>query len=637
MITLIRENILQGKFFKVAVGALAIAMLGIWSLPSGRGGDSAYNQWVVRVNGHKIGGRDFALKTRDFTEKLNAQRRQYGEYADMILQMQGISTDPTVLAFESLVDEQLLNQAASAVPVSVSPDYVGQQLANPNFVMSRLSYLVPMRALTRYGINQGALANFLQRQGMTMQSFEGKVEQLFKRDLFTDLVRSSYYLPGFAVRHGYRQAFAGKTFEVMTMSMASLIEQEKKAGLADGELDTFFLRERERYRVPQKRGGSVWVFKPENYGIGVSGDDIERYYEEHRVSKFVASPVAVQVRRILKEKLEDAQALHKELTEKPDTFAARAREVSDDAETLMAPFSRGTHEEVIERAALLLKADGDISDVVKTNRGYEFYQRVKKTPKTFKPLSDVRKDIAKTLLGQKFSVAFAQDMKKLIGNGNAPVDQQAVIDFAKQKKASLQVLAPQAKNDEYSIQTLFRLPEGGYDATQHEGNGVVVYLEAVVKSFIPELEAVTSAVESDLFEQRAARALAERIKQARTEVKDASLREVAQQSKAQFKRIEGLKSHDEDRLKKLQEDGLPAMKMLQLEKIGSVVTHQDEGHGYVVRLAAIEPFNQEKFEEKRAEIVRNMRQQAMQQLHGSFVASLYRNATIERNKDLFTV
>ena len=115
--------------------------------------------------------------------------------------------------------------------------------------------------------------------------------------------------------------------------------------------------------------------------------------------------------------------IRQELMASPDSFAAKAKELSEDKETaknggLVPFFSKGTHDKVFEKAAFLLKNDGDISEPVVTSRGIEIIQRIAKKQAEFKPFDTVKDEIKEILIVEKFKEEFSEIMRSLIDQNN---------------------------------------------------------------------------------------------------------------------------------------------------------------------------------------------------------------------------
>ena len=90
--------------------------------------------------------------------------------------------------------------------------------------------------------------------------------------------------------------------------------------------------------MPEKRAGIVATFHPNEYGIQVTEQDIEAYYESHK-AQYLEKPVQLQVRRILFKVSdntqralveEKARKVRQELVNNPSSFTAVAKEVSED-------------------------------------------------------------------------------------------------------------------------------------------------------------------------------------------------------------------------------------------------------------------------------------------------------------------
>ena len=65
-----------------------------------------------------------------------------------------------------------------------------------------------------------------------------------------------------------------------------------------------------RYHVAEKRSAKVVTFEPTSYGITISNDEIDKYYQNNK-AQFVEQPAQVQVRRIVFKKDDAANLLKK--------------------------------------------------------------------------------------------------------------------------------------------------------------------------------------------------------------------------------------------------------------------------------------------------------------------------------------
>ena len=176
-----------------------------------------------------------------------------------------------------------------------------------------------------------------------------------------------------------------------------------------------------------------------------------------------------------------------------DSFAEKAKELSEDKESaknggLVPFFAKGTHDKAFEKAAFLLKNDGDISEPVATARGIEIVQRVAKKPAEFKPLDSVKGEIRELLVIEKFKEEFSEAMSSLVDQNNEAEFKK----FVESHGATQGTLAAVEGETGKAAKALFGLREKGSMTSYYDnGTAVVVRLDQVHKREIPALESVT--------------------------------------------------------------------------------------------------------------------------------------------------
>ena len=292
MITQIRKSF-KSKAYKIVLWFVILTMTGIFTLPQlFKMGSNIH--WAVKINGQGVPYQEFMRKAAMHQEFLMNLRAQYGEYADAWLQAMGMNTDSKASAMQELIQEELLNQAAAKTGLYVSPEYISEKLANPLFIRQELSGLIPAGALDQYGgINMPILKIYLQRIGLTISDFEEQVSQTVVRNLMAQLVRLAAYSPQFAIKDFYSSNMLRKKFSILTISYENVLADERQKAISEEELKSFFDSENaqsQRYWVPEKRNGIVWQIEPKNYGISVSDQEINSYYEENKAKKYVQDP-----------------------------------------------------------------------------------------------------------------------------------------------------------------------------------------------------------------------------------------------------------------------------------------------------------------------------------------------------------
>ena len=137
--------------------------------------------------------------------------------------------------------------------------------------------------------------------------------------------------------------------------------------------------------------------------IKITDKDVEAYYKSH-VEEF-RRPVRVRAKSILVKTKAEAESILKEIKEGSASFfdlattksihplASRAGEVGW--------FGKGEKDPALEKAAFALE-EGEVSDVVRTEAGYEIIVLMNKKGGDIRPLSEVRQGIEMKLRMQRF-------------------------------------------------------------------------------------------------------------------------------------------------------------------------------------------------------------------------------------------
>lgn len=604
--------------------------------------------WAIRVNGQEIGYQEFTLERERQRERIMMFRSQYGEYADFLLSLMG-GADPQFFAIRSLVKQELMNQYADALGIHIGDDFVIKKMNDRAFVKEELGDFIPPQMIDPVtGFDQNMLGRYLKRMGLSIDLFERQIERLLVDKLVADIVTSTLYVPLFDIRLKLLADHAKKSFSLLSFSVAPFIEQEKKQEVPLEKLNTFYEAQNKRnnrYLIPEKRAGLMWTFSPESYRVTVTDAQLEDYYENNKVKKYIESPAKVTVRTILfaisdatqpASVQQKAAQIKQQLQKDSSQFATLAERFSDDKVSaskggLLDPFVRGSHEPSFDRAAFILQKDGDISDVIETSRGFEIVQRVSKIPQKFKPLSSVKKEIHALLEKQLFQKQFIADIRKVIDH------EEALATFIKQKGGMPKEISQIALDDSPLAQHLFKLQIGQRAFFVDESQGVAVRLDAIKEKYTPSLDTIKTTVLDDYYEEQAHHKMQTAVAEAKKAATHQSVKELQKTITADFIQTGWIVPDEQSQIESFKKKGFPVEKMLQMEKSGSFLTHIDDQRGFLIRLDEIEPLEPLKDERGQALLAPKLEQERLQQYMEGFVASLYRNATIETNESVITL
>lgn len=638
------RNQLKSQGFKIVLWVTLIAMALLFS-PALFRRQTGNRMAIATVNNRSIEALPFERKVAQETERLSFFREQFGPQAEDLLQSLGLG-NPRNVAMQSLIYDELLNQAANDLAIHISPDYILRLLQNSSLVQKELGDIVPLYLFdenTRT-INTMRLNQYLHRYRLSITDFEKSVEDKLKRSTVLSMVSASSYISPQDIKDHYGATYLGRTFSIAEFPLARFKEKAKKDHPTPEEIDDFFEKHNKRYWIPEKRSGYIWEFSPDFYNITIPKAEAEGYYHAKKATKYVETPLQMQVRRILikvddnadtdmvKNREAIAQEIKKELSGNPALFEQLAKQHSDDKASsgkggLLDFFKKGDKDPEFERAAFRLKNDGDISDVIVTNQGFEILQRVSRKQALYKPFASVESEIVTELKRQKFKNLFNEDMSRFMHRSSAD---ELIGKFALDKKANARTLTLQEHDNSVISEKLFKIKRvGDWVFFTHAHKGYALNLREVEKTHRPALQQVATIVMDDMVMQRAREAQQKTLEQAKKAAQATSFGSLKQDFGAVITKYGPLKKSDKEAVSELQQKGIPVQEMLTLEKPGSLtVAFNDNTTGYLIQLDTLEPFDPEDFKAKKDTIFRELAGEQQSFIERGFVASLYRNATI---------
>lgn len=643
---------LKGRGFKIVLWITFISM-GIVFAPSFFRKSSGSKLVVATVNGNDIGYAAFEYRVHQETERIAMLRQQFGPEADMLLKAFGMD-NPKSVAYQSLVQEELLTQVARGLHLVVSPDYIAQKLCDTNFIMQELGDLIPPYLIDEFGcVNMNALKTFLQRNRITVSDFEAAIESKMQHALVKDIVAGATYVSRAELAYKTFAEKQAKDFSVLLFKFEDYLNKARKNKVTDDELLAYFEKnnaQSKRYWEPERRSGTVWHFSPSDFSSAVSDDEVESYYNQQKAQKFIKEPAKVKVRRILfpvsksadeaamGEIQAKAQSVYQEAINDPAQFAQLAQKYSGDKKTasnggLTDYLKKGVMDPEFDRAAFRLKNDGDISPIFTTADGLEIIQRVEKTKPTYKELSEVAKDIKQTLAKQQFKTAFVQQANAAIAQGNQ--DPAKLERFIQEKNGKSKRLELESKDSSPLVQKLFKLKaSAGKTAFLDGDQGVILALDEVKEAFSPAFADVRKTVEDDYYHAQAKKMMASDMEKAKAASATKDFKQIASELGVEYEKTGFVKKNDNKKLSDLEAKGLISDRFMHLSQVGTVAVIESPTKSYLVKLDALESAGADYLEAEKQNAINAAYQEKKALLERGFVASLYRNATIKPNETL---
>jgi len=629
MIITLRNQIKQTTFRYVAFFIFVVLGAGMISIPSLMRQEKS-NAWVAQVNGERVSYQDFAREVAEQSEFLAQIRAQYGQYADLLFQAMGWPTDPQMLAYEVLIKTTLMNQLVRDLGIKVDDRYIADSINDAQFARRHLQRVLPAFVFDQAGgLDTEKLTMYLKHRGISVKEFEHKVEESLAQLQALQIIGASCYVPLFDLEQEFIAHNAGKQFSYLTFSYDSFLAAQKKNKISTEDARAFYDKEniqRRRYWVPEKRDGIVWKFSSNNYNISIPEEQMTEYYEDNKVSKYVLDPIKVEVRQISEKQLANYPDLTLEMVK--DEIANDSSSAWNKKWESLKPFARGERKGAFEREAFLLQNEGEVSSVIDTADGKVIIQLVRRIPRTYKPFSSLRHEIRDILTEKQFKKSFVKELKSIIDQDNT----QAVEALIAQKTGKKDLALGIIKNDTRLSKELFDLKKGEYGVFMEGDAGFVVLLTDVKERHLPEFDSIEDVVIDDLHEDRAYQAMINAVNEAKVAAQGASFEQLAKQFNATVHYTGMIQPDDNKKIQDLDKKDLPGKTMLGLDKVGSVLVHNGDRISTLIKLDAIEAYNEEDFNAGLKELeplaINNRTKMHVE----SLVASLHRNATIETNE-----
>lgn len=480
----------------------------------------------------------------------------------------------------------------------------------------------------------------------TFQSLIDDMEQDVKSHLIYELINMSSYVPSFQLKMQYNQELATKKYSLISLSLEQALDKVKKEKVSPETLEQFYKKSEhaDRYKTVELRSGTAWTFSSKGYGLTVSKADVTNYYDKHKVTEFLQSPAQVQLHRIFfapnptDEKFDaraQAQIVADELAKDPGSFATVAKKiaalkVSYQGAEKTEFFAKDTHEYdplLVTTGFEELQQDGDISSIIKTDKGYEILQRVARKSAIYTPLAQVYATIEAQLIEQKFAQRFKQDAQRLISN--SAYNPASLESFIEKRHAIAQDLPMQSKKTGLVHMHLFQTEVGMYSIFMQGNDGILLYCKDIEKKKLKPFESIAEQVKADYYQQQAEKELQAMTKACMKQALQTDIKSASKAFQAEFIQVQAEFRNNKMEIPAILQDPLVQKKIKSLESVGNIIDIVTPQFSYIIRLDELLPVDELVTDEHKKRIKGQLEQQVKSSSQDSFIALLYRHATLD--------
>jgi peptidyl-prolyl cis-trans isomerase D len=547
-------------------------------------------------------------------------------------------------AFDSLVEERLVELEAERVGLSVSDDVLARAIAtDPRFQRDG-----------RY-VGSADIKRYLQAQGITEAEFEKGERLNLLRQRLEGLVTASVTVSDAQVEKEFRRRTEQVKAEYV---LADAARYRPQTTVSDDDVKARFEKERESYRVPEKRVLSYVLLDPETLRprVAVTDPEIEAYYREHpeefkQEAEVCASHVLVKVKATPDAKDGHPEAEAKAMAEKVlaqarggADFAELAKKSSEDAGSApsggdLGCFPRGRMVPEFDQAVFSLEPGG-LSDLVKTSFGYHVIRLGSVKEEGTLPLVGVKERIRQIVTMEKVENLAAQKaeaLAKLLGKG------RKLEDAAKEEGLTLQKTAAFSRGEPPPPLTSPAIASRAFEMkmgdVEKEGfalprGAAFIALAEIQPSKLPELKEVQDKVRADLVEERALESAQRAAAEVKTRAASATLEKAAAALGLVRKETPALTGRDQP-LGDLGTSALLDAQAFSLpEKTLSDPVRVPAGYA-ILRILEKKAFDPAEFEKQRGSIAASLREQKKNELFQAYMGQARDRVAIYREPEAY--
>lgn len=632
---LTRERIMKSSAYKVILWIIVGSMVGgslFVSLFVKQENRTTKQGIFATVNGQSISKQEFEMRLAQEMDKSAYLRKFYDIPVD---------TFKDIVEY-SLFSELLLNSLAQQLGIHFPSQYVIHKMNDPMSAINELRTVIPQQLIQPDGkIDMNSLTTYLQYRGISITTFEEAVENALKRKLVTDLASLAIVISPAEVRSAFERIFLKHHFTIYTIPFKKQYELIEREPISDDVLKTFFTEQNAQHKgfwIPEERTVKMWKLDPAAYGISIAEQDIQNYYIKNKKNLYQQTPLQVEVRKIVvpftnNEEMaaanKEVQSLYQQVLKDATVFKDLATKHSDKNGKSTQFISRGQLPyQKLEEAVFNLKEDNAFTSIAQTEKAFEIYQRVSKKAATYKPLESVKTEIRKALTQAEFKKRFEADTADILTN------KEAIAQFLKTKQATESTKTVKAdatanKVDQKILKTKLNATSKTID---EQGFGIVYEVTDIKKSYEPSFDAAKKQVKeawSAFSAQDKIQKELEKLRAAPVQDRPALLK--ATQATTVFDGSFAYTQSEESQA--LVQKGVPVEQLLPAEPkkgILKTATNQQKD-GFVVIVGDTQAFDEKLFTQKSTEIKKDLYNSKKETFQRSIIASLYENATIQRN------
>ena len=532
MLKAMRKNVKQlAPTLWIVIAAFIITIFAVWG-GGIRPGEGRATNTLISIGKEKISANFYVQSLR---QRLEAMQREFKELNRSLIQQLNIPQQ----ILQQIVQQTLLLQTAQDMNISASDEEIREKI---------ISYPVFQREGKFIGFEE--YKRILTWSRISIAEFEEGLRKEIMIDKLVKALTAGVAITSEEIWENYKKENETAKLEYVVIESDKI---ELKETPPDSEIHEHFEKNKDNYKIPEKREGVLVFLKMEEIKreIELSYSEIEKYYEDN-LAQF-KEPEKMRVSRIYlpyedKEK-ELVRAEAQNILDKiklGEDFGELAMKHSKDEKAQergdwgLYDWRRLSPEEQEEIKEL---PKGELTEILELAEGVSIIKMTEKEPEITKSLEEVRQRIKSILEDQK-SRQIAEDR---ISRLEKRAKKEKSLEEAAQKtgfefkKTGLLKESESYEDIDTSgaiSQALFALEEKKISSPINTFKGVgIAQLEKIEPPRQANLEEVKEEVKEDFTAVKKKEIALEKTKKIKEELKSRSLEELAEKYNAEYKTV----------------------------------------------------------------------------------------------------
>lgn len=527
-----RRNVKQlAPTLWLVIAAFIITIFAVWG-GAGRLGEARGANTLVTVKKEKISA---DLYFQNLRQRLEALKQQFPDLDKSFIQQLNLPQQ----VLEQMIQQTILLQKAQELNIRATNDEVRKKI---------MSYPVFQRDGKFVGFEE--YKKILEWNRIPLPDFEDSIENEIVINKIVDILTAGITVTPEELWQDYKRRNETAEMEFAVLE-TDKIELEEEA--SSTEIRNHFEKNREKYKIPERREGSLVFFRTEDLKkkIELSDAEIEKYYQDNEAQ--FREPERVKVSRIYlpyddKEKdlaLAEAQNILERI-KTGENFGELATEFSKD-EKASANGDWGFYEwnslSLKEKEEIERLSEGETSDILELEDGLSILKATEKKPEVTKSLEEAKERIRSILEDQK-ARELAEERVKSLEKG---ARREKSLDIAAQM-SGLKIQSTGLLKQNEAIEdidpsgtissTLFQIQEKEVSSPVYTYKGVgVIQLEMIDPARQANFEEIKGEVKEEVMNLKKKEMSLEKMKKVKRELMDKNLDVLSEEHGLEYRTV----------------------------------------------------------------------------------------------------